>query len=350
MTAKTVKIRLDELAAKLGAQLLGNPALEICGINTIQDAGPGEICFLSSPKHAEKLKSSRAVGVLVQKPLADCSMTQLVVGSVDKALIAVMTIFAPKLTSQKGIHPSATVEPDAQIDPSASVGPGAYIGHQVKIGARTLIGPNSSVGENTEIGADCRLDTNVAVYHNCKIGNFCIIQANTTIGSTGFGYSFIDGRHQLIPHNGGVILEDGVEIGANTSIDRAKFGNTVIGAGTKIDNLVQIAHNVVTGKACLLAGQVAIAGSTRLGDGVIMAGRSGTTDNRTIGNGAIVGGVAVAFEDIAPGQKVWGTPAIDMQDQMKSVVIFQKLPKLAKELKELTRRVTELEAAKDNKI
>jgi UDP-3-O-[3-hydroxymyristoyl] glucosamine N-acyltransferase len=132
MTAKPVKIRLDELAAKLGAQLLGSPAIEICGINTIQDAGPGEICFLSSQKHVEKLKSSKAVGVLIQKPLTDCSMTQLVVGNVDKALIAVMTVFAPKLTSQKGIHPSATVEPDAKVDSTAAIGPGVYIGHCAK--------------------------------------------------------------------------------------------------------------------------------------------------------------------------------------------------------------------------
>jgi UDP-3-O-[3-hydroxymyristoyl] glucosamine N-acyltransferase len=348
MTVQSVTIRLDEMAGKLGAQLLGDPAIEIRGINTIQDAGAGEICFLSSQKYAEKLKSSRAAGVLTQKPMTDCSMAQLIVGNVDKALIAVMTIFAPRLTAQQGIHPSAVVEPEAQIDPTAAIGPGVYIGHHVKIGARTQIGPHSSVGEHSEIGTDCRLDANVAVYHNCKIGNYCIIQANTTIGSTGFGYSFIEGRHRLIPHNGGVILEDGVEIGANTSIDRAKFGNTLIGAGTKIDNLVQIAHNVVIGKACLLTGQVAIAGSTRLGNGVIMGGRSGTSDNLTLGDGVVVGGVATVFDDVAAGRKVWGTPAIDMQDQMKSVVIFQKLPKLAKELKELTRRIEQLETSKDD--
>ncbi len=348
MAAQTVQIRLDELAQKLGAQLLGDGVVKIRGVNTIQGAGPEEICFFSSQKHAEKLKSCRAAGVLTQRPIADCPVAQLVVGSVDKALIAAMTIFAPGLTAQKGIHPSAVVEPDARIDPTASIGPGTYIGHHVKISEHTVIGPNCSVGENTTIGANCRLDANVAVYHNCQIGNFCIIQANTTVGSTGFGYAFIDGRHQLIPHNGGVILEDGVEIGANSCVDRAKFGNTVIGAGTKIDNLVQVAHNVVIGKACLLAGQVAIAGSTRLGDGVIMAGRSGTSDNLTIGNGVIVGGLAAIFDDIAPGQKVWGTPAIEMNAQLKSVAIFKKLPELAKELKELSKRVKQLEAAKND--
>ncbi|MBM4103178.1 MAG: UDP-3-O-(3-hydroxymyristoyl)glucosamine N-acyltransferase [Planctomycetes bacterium] len=348
MAAEKIQICLGDLAQKLGAQLIGDEAVQIRGVNTIQDAEAEEVCFLSSEKHVGKLKSSRAGAVLTQKPIADCPMAQLVVANVDKALIAVMTMFAPTLTRQKGIHPSAAVESDAQLDPTVSVGPGAYIGHHVKIGARTVIGPNSSIGENTIIGTDSRLDANVVVYHNCKIGNFCILQANTTIGSTGFGYSFIDGRHQLIPHNGGVILEDGVEIGANTSVDRAKFGSTVIGAGTKIDNQVQIAHNVVIGKACLLAGQVAIAGSTRLGDGVIMAGRSGTSDNLTIGNGAIVGGVSAAFDDVAPGQKVWGVPAIEMNAQMRSVAIFKKLPELAKELKNLSRRMEQLEAAKDD--
>lgn len=350
MTAPIQPIRLDELAHRLGAQLLGNPAIEIRGVNTIQDAGPGEICFLSSQKHGAKLKSSLAASVLIQKPVTDCPMAQVVVGNVDKALIAVMTIFAPRLTAQKGIHPSAVVEPDAQIDPTASIGPGTYVGRSVKIGARTIIGPNCSVGENTEIGADCRLDANVAVYHNCKIGNGCIIQANTTIGSTGFGYSFIEGRHQLIPHNGGVILEDGVEIGASTCIDRAKFGNTIVGAGTKIDNFVQIAHNAVIGKACLMAGGSGVSGSGRLGDGVVLAARSGVTDNVTIGDGVIAGGGSSIYEDVAPGQKVWGSPATDLQSQLRAIAVFQKLPELAKELKKLSRRVEKLEAAKDDKI
>jgi UDP-3-O-[3-hydroxymyristoyl] glucosamine N-acyltransferase len=348
MTAEIIHIRLDELAEKLGAQLLGDPAVKIRGVNTIQDAGPGEICFLSSEKHVGKLKSSRAAGILIQEPIPDCPMAQLVVGNVDKALIAVMTIFAPKLTPQQGVHSSAVVESDAQLDPTASVGPGAYIGHHVKIDAQTVIGPNCSVGENTTIGANCRLEMNVAVYHNCKIGNFCIIQANTAIGSMGYGYSFIDGRHQLIPHNGGVILEDGVEIGANTCVARAKFGNTIIGAGTKIDNFVQISHNAVVGRACLMAGGAGVAGSARLGDGVVLAARSGVTDNVTVGDGVIAGGGSSIYEDVAPGQKVWGSPATDLQSQLRAVAVFQKLPELAKELKKLSKRVKQLEAAKND--
>jgi UDP-3-O-[3-hydroxymyristoyl] glucosamine N-acyltransferase len=347
-TQKNIRFSLEQLAQKCNAQLFGDSAKIITGINTIQDAGPDEVCFLSSEKHASKLVASKAAAVLTAKRMDQCKISQLVVGNVDKALIAAMTLFAPRLTTQKGIHPAAVIESDAVVDPTASIGPGAYIGHFVNIGANTVIGPNCSIGENTAIGANSRLDANVSVYHNCKIGNFCIILSNTTIGSTGFGYSFIDGRHQLIPHNGGVIIEDGVEIGSCTCVDRAKFGNTIIGAGTKIDNFVQIAHNAITGKACLLAGGSGIAGSGRIGDGVILAGRAGVSDNVTVGDGAIVGGQSGVFDDVKPGQKVWGLPAIDWQNQLKSVMLFKRLPELAKELKELSKRVEKIEAAKND--
>jgi UDP-3-O-[3-hydroxymyristoyl] glucosamine N-acyltransferase len=159
---------------------------------------------------------------------------------------------------------------------------------------------------------------------------------------------YLDGRHQLIPHNGGVILEDGVEIGANSCVDRAKFGNTVIGAGTKIDNLVQVAHNVVLGRGCLLAGQSGMGGSCRFGDGVVLAGMAGVSDNKTIGAGAMVGAGSVVFTDVEPGHKVWGAPAIDANAQMRSLSVFKRLPEMAKELKELLKRVEKLESSKND--
>lgn len=349
-TPQPIQFRLEQVAQECDAQLSGDGAKIVTGVNTIQDAGPDEICFLASEKHAPKLIASKAAAVLTAKQMDGCSMPQLVVGNVNKALIAAMTLFAPKLTPQKGIHPKAVIEPDAAIDPTASIGAGTYIGHFVVIGANTVIGANCSIGENTTIGANCRFDANVAVYHNCKIGNCCIILSNSTIGSTGFGYAFIDGRHQLIPHNGGVIIEDGVEIGACTCVDRAKFGNTIIGAGTKIDNFVQIAHNAVTGKACLLAGGSGIAGSGRIGNGVILAGRAGVSDNVTVGDGAIIGGQSGVLDDVEPGQKVWGLPAIDWQNQLKSVKLFKRLPELAKEIKEISKRVEKIETAKNDSI
>jgi len=182
------KVLLSDLAGRLNAQLIGNGSLSITGVNTIQDAGPDEICFLSSAKHIGKLSTSRAAAVMVEKALSDCTIPQLVVGNINKALIAVLNLFAPRLTPQQGIHPRAVIETTAVIDPTASIGPGAYIGHSVKIGPGTTIGPNCSIGENSIIGANTRLDANVTVYHNCKIGISCVIKSNTTIGSVGFGY------------------------------------------------------------------------------------------------------------------------------------------------------------------
>ena len=340
---------LSDIATKLQAQLLGDGQQDITGVNTIQDALANEVCFLTSKKHAPKLPQSSAGAVLVSEPVADCAMAQLVVEDVNAALITLLGLFAPKLTALSGIHPTAVVEPTAELDQTVTVGPGAYIGHAVKIGDDTVIGPGCSVGENTAIGSGCRLDSNIVVYHNCTIGNSCIIQSNSTIGATGFGYSFIDGEHRLIPHNGGVILEDGVEIGANSCVDRAKFGNTVIGAGTKIDNLVQVAHNVKIGRLCLLAGHVGISGSTIVGNGVVFAGASGSADHVEIGDGAVLGAQAVATGKVAAGQMILGTPARDMKQELKSMSVYRKLPEIAKQVKQLDKKVEKLEAAKDNK-
>ncbi len=340
---------LSDIATKLQARLIGDGQRDITGVNTIADASSSELCFLTSAKHAKTLGQSAAAGVLVDKPMDDCAMAQLVVANVNAALIAALELFVPNLTVTEGVHSTAVVEPTAELDKTVAVGPGAYIGHGVKVGSHAVIGPNCSIGENTTIGSQCRLDSNVVVYHNCRIGNHCIIQSNSTIGATGFGYSFIDGEHRLIPHNGGVILEDGVEIGSNSCVDRAKFGNTLIGAGTKVDNLVQIAHNVQTGKCCLMAGHVGISGSTKVGNGVVFAGASGSSDHVEIGDGAILGAQAVATGKIEPGQTVLGLPARDVRKELKSKSVYQNLPELAKEVKQLGKRIEKLEAAKNNK-
>ena len=340
---------LSDIAKKLQAQLIGDGQRDITGVNTIADASASELCFLTSSKYVKQLGQSAAAAVLVDAPLDGCAMAQLVAANVDAALIAALKLFEPSLTAAQGIHPAAVIEPTASVDPSSAIGAGAYIAHGVRIGPNTVIGPNCSVGENTTIGSNCRLDSHVVVYHNCQIGSFCVIQANSTIGATGFGYSFIDGAHRLIPHNGGVILEDGVEIGANSCVDRAKFGNTVIGAGTKIDNLVQIAHNVKTGKFCLMAGHVGISGSTTIGNGVVFAGASGAADHVEIGDGAILGAQAVATGKIAAGKTILGTPARDLREELKSKSVYRNLPVLAKEVRQLGKRIEELEAAKNDK-
>jgi UDP-3-O-[3-hydroxymyristoyl] glucosamine N-acyltransferase len=340
---------LAELAAHLSAQLIGDGQQRITGINTIRDASEGQLCFLLSDKYAGMLRECKASAVLLPEAKDGCPMAQLVVKDVERAMVIAMRLFAPKLEVFAGVHPSATIDPAAQVDPSASIGPHAVVAAGATVGASTVIGAGCIIGQNSVVGQRCRLDANVVVYHGCRIGNDCIIQSNTTIGSTGFGYYCIDGRHELIAHNGGVIIEDHVEIGANTCVDRAKFGNTVIGAGTKIDNLVQIAHNVEIGKHCLVAGQAGLGGSARLGNYVIMGGRSGVVDNVTIGDMTMFAACSLAINDIEAGQKMYGNPANDLQQGLKSAAVYQKLPEMARELKQLRRKVEQLEAAENDK-
>jgi len=332
-----------EIARRTGAGLHGDGAVLIRGVSAVESAGPDDICFVSSPRHARLLPDSKAAAVIVSEKLPAVGIVQLVVENVDAALIAVLHMFAPRLTPMEGIHPTAVVEKTAVLGSDVAVGCRAHIGHNVRIGDGTIISDGCIVGENTTIGSHCRLDGNVVVYHNCRIGDYCVIQANTTIGSTGFGYSFIDGQHRLIPHNGGVVIEDCVEIGANSCVDRAKFNNTIIGAGTKIDNQVQIAHNVVTGKCCVIAGQVGLSGSCVLGDGAVLGGQVGVADHVKIGNGAMIGAKTGVMSDIPAGARVMGYPAMDINLQMRIFALQRRLPEMARQLRKVLAAVKKLE-------
>ena len=346
---QVLNLSISELAERLGAQVIGDASHKVNGVSSLDLAGSEDVSFVASEKHADKAKESKAAAIMVSQRLEGVSGTQILVENVDAALIKVLGIFAPKLTVTGGIHPSAVVEDSAVIGGNVEIGAGAYVSHNANIGSNSIIAAGCKIGENVVIGENSHLDCNVVVYRNCRIGNHCVILANATIGATGFGYVFLDGRHQLIPHNGAVIIEDAVEIGANTCVDRAKFNNTIVGAGTKIDNLVQIAHNVVIGRCCLIVAQVGIAGSSRLGDGVVMAGQAGASDNVTIGDRSMLGSRAVAFSDLEPDGKYLGFPARNMADEQRSMACVRHLPKMAKELKELAKRVKELESAKNDK-
>ena len=344
-----MELTVSELAKRIGAELSGAGGGIVNCVSPIGSAVENEVTFVSSSKHAAGLKDSKAGAAIVSEYVEGFHGPQLVVKNVDAALIEALKIFAPELKGiAKGVDASAKIGDGVQIADGVAVGAYAVIGDGVEIGANSIIGYGCKVGENCRIGSDSRLDSGVVVEHNCVIGNHVIIQSNSVIGGTGFGYSFVEGAHRLIPHNGGVVIEDFVEIGANSCIDRAKFGNTVIGSGTKIDNLVQIAHNVVIGKCCLLASHVGISGSTRIGDGVIFAGASGAVDNVMIGDGVIVGAQAVASRDIDAGQRLLGCPATDLKTELKTVAMRRRLPKYVEQLKQLDKRLEKLEAAKDN--
>jgi UDP-3-O-[3-hydroxymyristoyl] glucosamine N-acyltransferase len=339
-----------QLAEKLGARLEGDGSVEVKAIGPVETASGTDITFVVDDRHLAALAESKAAAVIANRPVAGFRGAQLIVKDVKAALIEALKLFAPKLTpAARGTHPTCVLGRNVEIAQTASVGPCVSIADNVRIAENCVLAAGVRIGENCTIGHDTYLDANVVVYHNCRIGSHVIIQANTTVGSTGFGYAPVDGRPVLIPHNGGVVIEDFVEIGANCCIDRAKFGNTVIGAGTKIDNLVQIAHNVVIGKCCLIVGQVGIAGSSRLGDGVVLAGQVGMVDNVTVGDGAVVGAQAGVMRDVPAGKKVVGSPAIDYAEKVRQVALMQRLPKMAEQLKELTKRVNALEASADDK-
>ena len=353
---------VSQLAERLGAELVGDGSGQISAVGSIETAGENEVGFVrgskgtqvrfgtaGDEKHLAAVKQSLAGAVITGIRIEDLDKAQLIVKNVNAALIEALNIFAPNLKPlPEGIDPSAKVADSAKIANSAAIGACAVIEDGAEIGANSVIAGGCKIGENSTVGKDCRLDSNVVIYHNCHLGNNVVIQANTTIGSTGFGYSLIEGSHKLIPHNGGVAIEDFVEIGANCCIDRAKFGNTIIGAGTKIDNLVQIGHNVVIGKNCLIVSLVGISGSCKLGDGVILAGQAGLIDNLEIGDGAIVGAQSGVMKDIGAGEKVLGTPANNIKEALQIMGLTKRLPKLNKQLKQLCKRVDKLEAAEDD--
>ena len=345
-----MKLTVAQLAERLGAELVGDGSAAIKAVGTVAAAGENEVTFVTDSRRIPALEKSRAGAVIVAKRIEGLAKPQLIVENVNSALIGALNVFAPELKPMAaGIDPTAKVGQGARIAKGVAIGAGVVIDDGVEVGENSIIGSGCKIGENSKLGKNCRLDSNVVVYHDCTIGNNVVIQSNSTIGSTGFGYTFIDGGHRLIPHNGGVVIEDFVEIGANCCVDRAKFGNTIIGAGTKMDNLVQIAHNVVIGKCCLITALVGIAGSCKLGDGVVLGGQAGVADNIEIGDGTIVAGRSGVIHNVAAGQQLFGMPATDKREALKIIGLTRRLPRLVEQLKQLSTRIERLEAAKNDK-
>ena len=345
-----MELTVGQLAERICAELVGDGSMVISSVGPVESCGQSDVTFVTSDKHLSKLEDSRAGAIIVGRAVEGLSRPQLVVENVNAALIEALKIFAPVLAAAvEGVDSTAKIGQDVKIGSGVSIGAFVVIETRVSIGDGSVISSGCRIGENSKLGENCRIDSNVVILHNCCLGNNVIIQANSTIGSTGFGYSFIEGAHRLIPHNGGVVIEDFVEIGANCCVDRGKFDNTVIGAGTKLDNLVQIAHNAVIGKCCLMAGHVGISGSCRIGDGVVVAGHSGTVDNITVGERTIIGALSAVTHDVGADQQLFGTPATDLRGALKIISLSRRLPKLFEQVRQLTSKVKKLEASKDDK-
>jgi UDP-3-O-[3-hydroxymyristoyl] glucosamine N-acyltransferase len=330
---------LRELAQRLGCTLRGDGAVEVHRVSGIEDSGPGDLTFVASRKYASCLATTRASAVILA-PSVETPLPSLLSPNPYLAYARAANLLHPTPRPRGGVHPSAVVDPTASLGSDVYVGPLAAIGRDVTVGARTVIHPHVVLYEGVSIGEDCVLHSGVQVRERCRLGHRVIVQNGAVIGGDGFGFARDhDGRYEKIPQVGIVCIEDDVEIGALTAIDRASMAETRIGRGTKIDNLVQVGHSVAIGEDTVLAGQVGIAGSTRIGNKVTLAGQVGVAGHLEIGDGVIATAQTGIPASVDAGEMVSGYPAIDNRAWLKAVAIFPKLPEILKRLRALEARL-----------
>jgi UDP-3-O-[3-hydroxymyristoyl] glucosamine N-acyltransferase len=337
-----------ELAAKLGAPCEGDTAALIRRAASLRDAVAGDVTFLSSQRYAAQAATSPATALVVKTDWSGpCGpAARIRVPNPDAAFIRIASIFAPPPPPRPvpGVHPSAHVAPDAVLGEGVSIGPGAVVESGVRIGANTQVGPNVVIGFCATIGRDCRLYPLVSIREHCRLGDRVIVQNGAVIGSDGFGYYPDAQKHwQKIPQVGVVVVGNDVEIGANATIDRARFGETRLEDGVKLDNLCQVGHNVIIGAHTAVAGQAGLAGSTVVGRHVMIGGQAGFAGHLEVGDGAIVGAQAGVIGDVEPGAFVSGMPAIPRIQFNRQQVMMGRLPELRKQLAALEARLKALE-------
>lgn len=332
-------ITLRKLASILGGKVIGAPEQIIRGVSDIKDGAPDTITFLFNPKHQELIDQTSASAVIVADAALLNDKSGIVVENPRLAMAKVLKLFEPQNNIEKGIHATAIIHKSAKIGKDVSIGAFSIIGQNVEIADDTIIYNNVSIGDNVVIGTNTVIYPQVAIYLRTNIGNNVIVDMGTVIGSSGYGYETENDVHHKIPQVGSVIIEDDVEIGANCAIDRGTIGNTIIGQGTKLDNLVQIAHNVKIGKGCLLMGLVGIAGGTTIGDHCIFAGQCGVKDGVNIGERAIFVGKTGVTKSL-PGNKIYaGMPVRELREKNKRDAAYSQIISLKKRLKKLEEKL-----------
>ncbi len=330
-------VPLSEIVSYVSGRYDGAADVAITGVAPLSDAGEGQISFLSNPKYAPELAKTKATAILVSADHAEESPRYIRVPNPYFAMARVIARFFDRRPMPQGVSPHAAVAATAKLGNNVAVGPFTSIGENVEIGDDVVIFPNVTIEPNVEIGDGTIVYPQVSIYYGSRIGKRCIIHSSVVIGSDGYGFATEGGKHHKIPQVGIVRIEDDVEIGAGSSIDRAALGETVIGEGTKIDNLVQIGHNVKIGKHCLLVAQVGIAGSTQLGNYVVVAGQSGFAGHLKIGDGVQVAAKSAVLRDLQSNTKVMGSPAIGFGEFSRREVWLRRLPELARKVTQLER-------------
>ena len=328
-----------EIARLLEGEMLGDGNVQLTGFAPAESARAGDLTFAENEAYFARAESSAASAILVAGEFKSAAKTLIRVANARVAFARVLPLFFPEPAFPAGVHPSAVVAKSASVDPTAHIGPFCVVGEKVRLGARSVLQGGNHVGAGCQLGEDVNLFPNVTIYPGTQLGHRVRVHAGSVIGSDGFGYVLDAGAHRKVPQIGNVIVGDDVEIGANVTIDRGALGPTVIGKGTKIDNLVQIAHNVSIGDHSLVISQVGIAGSTKLGAYCVLAGQVGVAGHLKIGNQVTIGAKAGVMHDIPDGQKLLGQPAIPDKEFKRQIIALQQLPELIRRVRELERKL-----------
>ncbi len=332
-------LKLHEIARLVGGELVGDRNLVIRGVAGIKEAEKGDITFLSNVKYLPFLRQTEASAVITAPDVIFANKPLVRAANPSVAFTKIVAHFMPQAEIMKpGVHATAVIGQGVRLGKRVAVGAHAVIEDYAEVGEATMIGANTFIGRRAKVGNYSRIYPNVVIRENVQLGQRVIVHSGTVIGSDGFGYEIIDGKHVKIPQVGAVLIQDDVEIGANVCIDRGRFKNTIIGKGTKIDNLVQIAHNVVIGEDCVVVSQVGISGSTELGRNVIVAGQAGIVGHVLIGDEAVVCARSGVSKSVSPKSIVLGEPAKPIQEQKKLFALIARLPEMFKDLSDLKKK------------
>lgn len=334
-----------QIAAYVGGEIIGDENVTVCTFAKIEEGVKGALSFLANPKYASYIYDTQSSIVLVNNdfiPERPIEATLIKTANAYESLAKLMALYESVKPKKKGISPMASVATTATIGENVYIGPFVSIGEKAVIGDNTIIEANASVGDNAAVGSDCILYNHVTIYHDCKVGNRCILHAGSVVGADGFGFAPGANGYKKIPQIGIAILEDDVEIGANTCIDRATMGATVIKRGVKLDNMVQVAHNVVIDEHTVMAAQCGVAGSTKIGSWCMVGGQAGISGHIKIGNQVKVGGHSGVTNSVQDGKAVMGYPSFEHTQFARATVIFKKLPEMYREMDALKKEIESL--------